>query len=41
MVPVGAWFAGIPLYFNGAMDEVRFYKRALNIREIKTLAKGF
>ena len=38
---IGAWFSGSPLYFSGKMDEIRFYNRALNIHEIKTLAKAF
>jgi hypothetical protein len=38
---IGAWYQADPLYFSGKMDELRIYNRALNYREIQTLAKGF
>jgi hypothetical protein len=38
---IGAFCASNPFYYNGKLDELRLYKRALNYREIKTLATGF
>jgi hypothetical protein len=38
---IGAFWQGNPFYFNGKIDELRIYSRALNYREIQTLAKGF
>ena len=37
---IGSWYGGTYLY-NGKIDELRIYNRALNDREIQTLAKGF
>jgi hypothetical protein len=37
----GAWWSGDPLFYNGKLDEVRIYNRALNYREIQQLAVGY
>ncbi len=37
---IGCWY-GEGYHFSGKMDELRIYNRALNDREIQTLAKGF
>ena len=37
---IGAWFQAY-IHFRGKIDDVRFYNRALNRKEIKLLADGF
>lgn len=38
-IRLGVWWLQDPQYFNGYMDEFRFYKRALNATEVKQLSK--
>lgn len=35
----GAQYQSLPWYFNGAMDDIRMYKRALSASEVETLFK--
>jgi hypothetical protein len=37
---IGTWWSGDPILFNGSMDEIRIYNRALNQNEIIELAKA-
>jgi len=37
MLKIGFWWEGGPLYFSGAMDELRIYNRHLNTSEITAL----
>lgn len=38
-IRIGAWWQGDPLFFQGGIDEVRIYNRALGIEEIKGIFK--
>ena len=37
-VQIGTWWSDDPQWFNGSIDEIRFYNRALNDDEVKALS---
>jgi hypothetical protein len=36
---IGTWWKNDPMYYNGVLDEMRFYNRALNTQEIDSVCK--
>ncbi len=36
---IGTWWKNHPMYYNGVLDEMRFYNRALNTQEIDSVCK--